>query len=71
LTIPFITDYYQIADRINIVQGRGASLQVNIGIDQGETATYPWVTAFAWDFQGDRQQTMLQLSDRRAEHPRY
>jgi len=67
VTIPFITDYYGIADRIQIIQGRGASLQINVGIDQGETPTYPWVTAFAWDFQGDRQQTVLQLSDRRAE----
>jgi hypothetical protein len=67
VTIPFITDYYQIADRVQIIQGRGASLQINVGVDQGETATYPWVTALAWDFQGDRQQTVLQLSDHRAE----
>jgi hypothetical protein len=66
-TVPFITDYYQIGDRIKIVQGRDASLQINVGIDQGETPSYPWVTAFSWDFQGDRQQTVLQLSDRRAE----
>ena len=67
VTIPFITDYYGIADRVKIIQGRNASLQINVGIDQGETPTYPWVTAFAWDLQGDRQQTVLQLSDRRAE----
>ena len=36
-------------------------------IDQGETPSYPWITAFAWDFQGDKQQTVLQFSDRRAE----
>ena len=67
VTIPFITDYYGIADRVKVVEGRNASLQINVGIDQGETPTYPWITAFAWDFQGDRQQTVLQFSDRRAE----
>ncbi len=66
-TLPFITDYYQIGDRVQIIQGRNANLQINVGIDQGETPCYPWITAFAWDFQGDKQQTILQFSDRRAE----
>jgi hypothetical protein len=66
-TIPFITDYYQIGDRVKIVQGRNASLQINVGVDQGEAPSYPWITAFAWDFQGDKQSTILQFSDRRGE----
>jgi hypothetical protein len=66
-TLPFITNYYQIGNRVKIVQGRNANLQINVGIDQGETPCYPWVTAFAWDFQGDKQQTILQFSDRRGE----
>lgn len=66
-TVPFLTDYYQIGDRIKIVQGRNASLQINVGVDQGEAPSYPWITAFAWDFAGDKQQTVLQFSDRRAE----
>ncbi len=66
-TLPFITDYYQIGDRVKIIQGRNANLQINVGVDQGETACYPWVTAFAWDFSGDKQQTIIQFSDRRAE----
>jgi hypothetical protein len=66
-TLSFITDYYQIGDRVKIIQGRNANLQINVGVDQGEAPTYPWVTAFAWDFQGDKQQTMIQFSDRRAE----
>jgi hypothetical protein len=66
-TLPFITDYYQIGDRVQIIQGRNANLQINVGVDQGETPSYPWITAFAWDFQGDKQQTILQFSDRRAE----
>jgi hypothetical protein len=66
-TVPFITDYYQIGDRVKIVRGRNASLQVNVAVDQGEAPTYPWITAFAWDFTGDQQRTVLQFSDRRAE----
>jgi hypothetical protein len=66
-TLPFITNYYQIGDRVKIIQGRNANLQINVGVNQGETPSYPWVTAFAWDFQGDKQQTILQFSDRRAE----
>ena len=57
--MPFLTDYYQIGDRVKIVQGRNASLQINVGVDQGEAPTYPWITAFAWDFQGDKQQTIF------------
>lgn len=67
IDIPFVTDYYAIGDLIKVVQGRGASLQTNVGVDQGETPTYPWCTAFSWDFQGNQQRTILQLSDRRAE----
>ena len=61
-TLPFITDFYQIGDRVKIIQGRNANLQINVGVDQGEAPTYPWITAFAWDFQGDKQQTILQFS---------
>ena len=66
-TLPFVTDYYQIGDRVQIIEGRDASLQINVGTNQGETPSYPWITAFAWDFQGNKQQTILQFSDRRAE----
>lgn len=67
VTIPYWTDYYQIADRIQILKGRNASFQVNVGVDQGEAPTYPWITAFTWKFEHDKQETVLQLSDRRAE----
>ena len=66
-TLPFITDYYQIGDRVKIIQGRNATLQINVGADQGEAPSYPWVTAFAWDFSDDKQQTIIQFSDRRGE----
>ena len=67
VTIPFITDYYQLSDRVELIYGRDATLQVNIGTDMGEDPAYPWVTAFSWVFENTRQQTILQLSDRRAE----
>ncbi len=66
-TIPYWTDYYRIADQVRIVQGRNASFQINVGADQGEAPCYPWVTAVTWIFETDRQETILQLSDRRAE----
>jgi hypothetical protein len=68
VTIPYITTYYEVGDRIEQVAGRGVSLTTNIGQDQGETPTYPWVVGVSWSFEGDRQSTTLQLSDRRAEH---
>ena len=67
LVIPFITEYYQVGDRIQGIGGRNASLQTNVGGDQGEAPTYPWVVGVSWTFEGDRQQTVLQLSDRRSE----
>jgi hypothetical protein len=70
VTIPYITTYYEVGDRIEQVAGRGVSLTTNIGQDQGEAPTYPWVVGVSWGFEGDRQSTTLQLSDRRAEHLR-
>jgi hypothetical protein len=67
VTVPFLTDYYEIGDRIKVIDGRNANLQINVGADQGETPTYPWVVGFSWVLEPDRQQTILQLSDRRAE----
>jgi hypothetical protein len=66
-TIPYLTNYYQIGDRVKIVYGRNASLQINVGTDKGETPSYPWIVAYSWLMEGDRQATVLQFSDRRAE----
>jgi hypothetical protein len=68
ITIPYITTYYEVGDRVEQVAGRAVSLTTNIGQDQGESPTYPWVVGVSWSFEGDRQNTILQLSDRRAEH---
>jgi hypothetical protein len=70
LAIPYITTYYEIGDRIREITGRNASLQANVGTDQGEAPVYPWIVGVSWDFTGDRQQTILELTDRRAE-PRH
>ncbi len=67
-TVPYITTYYNVGDRIDQIAGRDVSLTTNIGQDQGEAPTYPWVVGVSWSFEGDRQSTTLQLSDRRAEH---
>jgi hypothetical protein len=66
LTIPFITDYYQLGDRINMIHGRDASLQTNAAGNSGEAPSYPWVVARSFVFE-PRQETALELSDRRAE----
>ena len=67
VTIPYWTDYYQIGDRITLIEGRNVSLQTNVGADQGEAPCYAWVVGLSWTFDEHRQQTTLQLSDRRAE----
>ena len=66
LTIPYITTYYEVGDRIREIGGRDANLQTNVGSDQGESPTYPWIVGVSWTFEADRQQTVLQLSDHRA-----
>ena len=66
-TIPYLTDYYAIGDRVRLIYGRNVNLQVNVGTDQGEAPAYPWITAFSWLLEGDQQTTIIQFSDRRAE----
>ena len=65
--IPFITDYYQLGDRIASIDGRNVGLECNVGDSSGESPVYPWVVGVTWSFEGDRQSTALQLSDRRGE----
>jgi hypothetical protein len=67
VTIPYITQYYEIGDRIRSIDGRNVSLQTSVGADQGESPTYPCVVGLSWNFESERQTTTLQLSDRRAE----
>ena len=67
LKIPFITDFYEIGDRIDTIEGRNVDLTTNVGINQGESPVYPWIVARTWNFSASRQETVLQLTDRRAE----
>jgi len=67
LTIPSLTGYLQIGDRIGTINGRDVSLLVNAGAEQGEPPSYPYVVALTWNFQGEKQSTTIQLSDRRQE----
>jgi hypothetical protein len=65
--IPWITDYYEIGDRVKDIDGRDASLCVSVGTDQGEAPSYPWIVGITWNFSRDAQETICMLSDRRAE----
>jgi hypothetical protein len=67
ITIPMCVTSYQVGDRIDQIAGRNVSFQVNAGSEQEEAPSYPFVVAVTWDFQGEKQQTVLQLSDRRME----
>jgi hypothetical protein len=67
LTIPFLSRRLHVGDRVKSINGRDVSLLVNAGAEQGEPASYPYVVAVTWDFQGEKQSTTIQLSDRRQE----
>jgi hypothetical protein len=70
LTIPWFSPAYSVGDRIAWINGRNVSLQVNAGTGTGEKPSYPYVVGVNWDLRG-KQQTILQLSDRRTEPAPY
>ena len=49
------------------INGRDISFQTNVGTGQGESPVFPVVVGLTWDFSGQRQATILELADRRAE----
>jgi hypothetical protein len=67
VTIPFVTTYYEVGDRLDLILGRDVWLGTNIGLDQGEAPCFPWIIGVSWQFENSRQQTTLHLSDLRAE----
>ena len=69
VTIPSLTNYYKLADRIKLIDGRNVDLRANTAPTQtdGEQPFYPIVVKVSWSFTGDQQTTTLQLSDLRAE----
>ena len=66
VSIPYVTSYYEVGDRLWKISGRSVSLQTNVGISAGEAEDYPWIVGVAWTNSGARQGTELQLSDHRA-----
>jgi hypothetical protein len=67
ITIPYCSMAYHVGDRISDINGRDVSLIVNAGDEQQEAPSYPFIVALTWDFTGEKQSTILQLSDRRTE----
>ena len=67
VTIPMLVNYLQVGDQIHEIDGRDVSFQLNAAGEQQEAASYPYIVALTWDFQGNRESTILQLSDRRLE----
>ena len=70
VTIPWLTNAFEVGDRVKLIRGRDVSLRTNVGADQGEAPAYPRVVALTWSFAGDQQSTQLQLTDRRGEPAR-
>ncbi len=64
ITIPMVVTSYQVGDRISQIAGREVSFQINAGAEQQEAPSYPFVVAVTWDFTGEKQSTILQLTDR-------
>ncbi|WP_165068385.1 hypothetical protein [Paludisphaera rhizosphaerae] len=62
-TIPGLVTAYCVGDRIVRINGRNVGLQTNVGDAQGESLAYPVVTAVSWEFSGDGQATVIEISD--------
>jgi hypothetical protein len=67
VTIPSLISTFRVGDRIAKINGRDISFQTNVGTGQGESPVFPVVVGLTWDFSGQRQATILELADRRAE----
>jgi len=67
VTIPSLITAFRVGDRVGRINGREISLQTNIGTGCGESPVYPVIVSLTWDFTGQRQATILELADRRAE----
>ncbi|WP_422932025.1 hypothetical protein [Singulisphaera sp. PoT] len=63
-TIPWLTNSYDIGDRLELIDGRGASFQTNLGTNQGEAPMYPYIIGISYNFDGGRQETRISFSDR-------
>jgi hypothetical protein len=66
ITLPFLTTFYGLGDRISEVDGRNINFQMNTGVSQGEQADFPFIVGRSFILQ-PHQETMIQLGDHRAE----
>ena len=67
VTIPMLALSIQVGDQISAIDGRDVSFQLNAAAEQQEAPSYPFFVGLTWDFQRNRQSTLLELSDRRLE----
>jgi hypothetical protein len=70
INIPWLSEIYDVGDRLRIMSGRDVDFQVNAGTEQGEAPSYPFVVAVTHLNAAKGQSTICQLSDRRME-PRH
>ena len=68
VTIPRLSTAYEIGDKIKGIVGRNINLQCNAANESGESPIYPAVVGVTWHLDG-RQETILDLSDERAQPP--
>lgn len=66
-TVPSFSLGYAVGDRILGVEGRTVSFRQNHKV-KGEAGIYPAVVSVRWEFDG-RQETVVNLNDRRADPP--
>ncbi|MFO0892145.1 MAG: hypothetical protein U0790_23780 [Isosphaeraceae bacterium] len=69
VTLPSLVTTLRVGDRIGRINGRDLSLRANVGGGQGEGPVYPQVVRLTWDFNGERQATVLDLTDRQPDGP--
>jgi hypothetical protein len=68
VTIPRLTTYYKIGDRIDSIEGRGLGLRT----DQGTgSPVFPVVIAVRHDFSPESQSTTIELSDAGTDRTKY
>ncbi len=67
VTIPSLITAYRVGDRVARINGRDVGMQTNVGSDQGESPVYPVISAVSWEFAADRQATVVELTDARAD----
>lgn len=71
VTIPYLTNYYRVGDRIEKINGRNLAFLTGGSIDGEDGPNYPVVTGITHSFGPGSQTTTLQLSDSGAARFKY